>query len=301
LLAFSFLVATTVGAEEISFDELSATNDNARVLTEEYAHLGAHFVATDDGSVWSGVSGGDPGGWGLEGPHGSNFAGFNGASYGLEVVFDDPVRDFQLEVARSLGSRAGDAFLLRGYRDGAMVEEARVALGDVNAWSTVELAEEVDSVSWVGIGTGTRRHPFGVDHLRWSVEAATLAVAIDLRPGSPRNRVNPYARGVVAVALLGADGFDVTQVDVASLGFGPESAPAVHARRHDVDGDGLVDLVTHHRIPQTGIAPGDVEACLSGQTLDGTALTGCDAVESVPLRWLAKHGSKQRSQHEPRR
>jgi hypothetical protein len=300
-LAFSFLVATAVGAEEISFDELSAANDNARVLAEEYAHLGAHFVATDDGSVWSGVSGGDPGGWGLEGTHGSNFAGFNGASYGLGVSFDDPIRAFKLEVARSLGSRAGDAFLLRGYRDGAMVEEVRVALGDVNAWSSVELAEEVDSVSWVGIGSGTRRHPFGVDHLRWSVEAATLAVAIDIRPGSPRNRVNPFARGVVAVALLGADGFDVTQVDVASVGFGPASAPPVHSRRHDVDGDGRMDLVTHHRIPQTGIAPGDVEACLRGQTLDGTPLGGCDEVDSVPLRWLARHGSKQRSRHEPPR
>jgi hypothetical protein len=300
-LAFPLLVAATAGAGEINFDEVSAANDNASVLAEEYAHLGAHFVATDDGSVWSGVSAGDPGGWGLEGTQGSNFAGFNGASYGLGIGFDDPIRDFELDVARSLGSRAGDAFLLRGYRDGAMVEEVSLALGDVNVWSSVALAEEVDAVSWVGVGTGTRRHPFGVDNLRWRVDAAMLAVAIDVRPGSPRNRVNPFARGVVAVALLAADGFDVSQVDVASLGFGPEAAPPVHSRRRDVDGDGRLDLVTHHRIPQTGIAAGDADACLSGQMLDGTQLHGCDAVDSVPLRWLARHGAKRGPHAKPAR
>jgi hypothetical protein len=299
LLAFLLLVAAAADAAEISFDEISATDDNAPVLAEEYAHLGVHFVATDDGSVWSGVSSGDPGSWGLEGSQGSNFAGFNGASYGLGVVFDEPIRDFRLDVARSLGSRVGDAFLLRGHRDGAMVEEVSVVLGDVNAWSTVELAEEVDAVSWVGLGT--RRHPFGVDNLRWSAEAALLAAAIDIRPGSSRNRVNPFARGVVDVALFGAEGFDVAQVDLASLGFGPDAAPAVHSRHDDVDGDGRVDLVTRHRIPQTGLAPGDVEGCLSGRMLDGTPLGGCDAVDSVPVRWLARHGAKRPAQRKPSR
>jgi len=299
LPVFLLLAAAAAGAEEISFDDVPAANSNAPALAEEYAHLGVHFVATDDGSVWSGVSGGDPGGWGLEGTNGTNFLGFNGTSYGLGVVFDVPVREVKLDVARSLGSRAGDAFVLRGYRGGTMVEEVSMALGDVNAWAPVELAEEVDSLSWVGIGVGTRRHPFGVDNLSFSAEPALLEVAIDVRPGSPRNRVNPFARGVVAVALLGADDLDVAQVDVTSLGFGPDGAPALHSHQDDVDGDGRQDLVSHHRIPQTGIAPGDAEACLSGQTLDGTPLAGCDAVSTVPLRWLARHGADQ-PPHKPR-
>jgi len=299
-LACSLLVAVSAGAAEIDFDEAPATNDNAPSLSEEYAHLGVHFVATDDGTTWSGVTGGDPGGWGLEGSKGTNFLGFNGVSYGLSLVFDAPVRDFELDVARSLGSRAGDAFVLRGYREGAMVEELSVPLGDVNAWTTAALVEEVDAVSWVGVGTGTRRHPFGVDHLRWSAEAAMLAVSIDVRPGSRRNRVNPFARGVVEVALLGAEDFDVTGVDVGSLGFGPDAAPALHPRRHDVNRDGHLDLLTKHRIPQTGIAPGDREACLAGRTLEGTPLAGCDRVESVPLRWLARHGAHVKEHAKPK-
>jgi hypothetical protein len=183
---------------------------------------------------------------------------------------------------------------MRGHRDGAMVEEVVVALGDVNQWTTVELSEEVDAVDWVGVGVGTRRHPFGVDNLRWSAEAAMLPVAIDVRPGSRQNRVNPLARGVVAVALLGSDAFDVALVDVASLAFGPHGAPAVHSGVRDVDRDGHPDLVTHHRIPQTGIALGDAEACLVGQTLDATPLGGCDAVKTVPLRWLAAQGKAKK-------
>jgi hypothetical protein len=301
LLASLLLLAAAAGAEEISFDDVPAANANAPALTDEYAHLGAHFVATDDGSVWGGVSAGDPGGWGLEGTNGTNFVGFNGASYGLSVVFDSPVRDIKLDVARSAGSRAGDGFVVRGYRDGSMVEEVSLVFGDVNEWATVDLIEEVDAVTW--FGTGIRRHPFGIDNLRWNAGVALIPVAIDVKPGSVRNSLNPFARGVVPVALLGSDDLDVTHVDVATLGFGPLHAPAVHSHLEDVDGDGRVDLVTHHRIALTGIAPGDAEACLEGELLDEgrTPLAGCDAVSTVPVRWLAAHARAHPPSAGPRR
>jgi hypothetical protein len=281
-LALALLGPSAAGAGEIGFDELPAVNANSSPLGEEYASMGVHFVASDDGSVWTGIAGGDPGGWGLEGTNGTAFVGFNGASYALGARFDTPVHDVAIDVARSAGSRAGDSFAMRGYREGAMVEEQVVTLGDVNVWSTVALAEQVDEVRWVGMGV--RRHPFGIDDLRWSAEAATLEVAIDVRPRSPRNPVNPFARGVVSVALLGAEAFDVAQVDRASLGFGPSGAPAERAHVEDVNHDGWPDLVSQHRIPLTGIALGDTEACLAGTRVDGTAFAGCDAVSTVPKR-----------------
>jgi len=289
LLAFALAVLgpPVAGAGEISFDEIPAVNANAPALAEDYAAEGVHFSATDDGSVWAGMSGGDPGGWGLEGTNGTAFVGFNGSSYALTTRFDAPVREVSVDVARSAGSRAGDAFALRGYRGGAMVEEQVVTLGDVNTWMTVALVEEVDELRWVGMGTGTRRHPYGVDNLRWTVEPEELEVAIDVRPGSPHNRVNPFAQGYVLVALLGAEGFDVAQVDPASLAFGPAGAPAERSRVADVNGDGWADLVSHHRIPLAGIALGDAEACLVGATHDGVALRGCDAVETVPKHLFA--------------
>jgi len=295
-LALTLFGPAIAGAEEISFEEIAPANSNVPALAEEYAPMGVHFIATDDGSLWTGLSGGDPGRWGLEGTNGTAFAGFNGASYGLRVAFDGPVREVSVDAARSSGSRAGNGFVLRGWRAGAMVEEVSVVLGDVNTWSTVALGEEVDEVSWVGVGTG--RHPFGVDNLRWSTEPVEIEVAIDVRPGSPRNRVNPFAQGVVRVALLGADGFRVADVAVEALRFGAldyvdaldhDGAAAVHSNVEDVNGDEYPDLVTHFRIMDTGIALGDEKACLAGILVDGTQFGGCDAVSTVPARGRASH------------
>ena len=179
-LALSLLAPAIAGAEEISFDEIAPANANVPPLSEEYAAMGAHFVATDDGSVWTGISGGDPGRWRLEGTNGTAFAGFNGASYGLRVVFDAPVREVSVDAARAFGSGAGNGFVLRGWRAGAMVEEVSVVFGDVNVWSTVALASEVDEVSFAGLGSG--RHPFGVDNLRWVAETPECGVCSSPSP-----------------------------------------------------------------------------------------------------------------------
>ena len=45
--------------------------------------------------------------------------------------------------------------------------------------------------------------------------------------------------------------------------------------------DGLTDLLSHYPTQETGIAMGDTEACVTGETLDGTALKGCDAVSTM--------------------
>jgi len=114
-----------------------------------------------------------------------------------------------------------------------------------------------------------------------------VPAVIDIKPGSDRNRINTFSRGSIRVAILGSSSFDVEDVDVMTLGFGPNGIESKHDltapkaffhHLRDVDHDGYTDLMLHYRIRDAGFSIEDTEACLSGRFVDGTGFEGCDSV-----------------------
>jgi hypothetical protein len=137
-----------------------------------------------------------------------------------------------------------------------------------------------------------------------------VPVAINIKPGSFPNSINPRNNGVIPVAVLttmaGEYGtpidFDATTIDPLSVRFGPRDAVwtetggafEAHGRGHIEDSyeldemtrDGDMDMVLHFRTQETGIQAGDVEACVKGDWMDlgGNvhSFFGCDSVRTVP-------------------
>lgn len=135
--------------------------------------------------------------------------------------------------------------------------------------------------------------------------AQELIVPLDVKPQSCRNPINTKKRGVLPVAILGTDTFDVTQVDVSTVqleGVSPlrsalqdVATPFVdfaEPREEPLDPfacttegpDGFLDLTlkfdTQEVLAALGaVSDGDVLLLsIMGQLLDGTAFSGNDVI-----------------------
>ncbi|MBW2272379.1 MAG: S8 family serine peptidase [Deltaproteobacteria bacterium] len=113
-------------------------------------------------------------------------------------------------------------------------------------------------------------------------------VEIDIRPGWRHNFLRRSGRGTLRVVLFGFEELDGSDVDGSSLRLGPGGAAPHHdlgdpdvtaGHRVDVDGDGLLDLISHYRIREIEIAPGDEEVCLNG-VIAGEAFRACDELKN---------------------
>jgi YVTN family beta-propeller protein len=112
----------------------------------------------------------------------------------------------------------------------------------------------------------------------------SLNVSIDIKPGNEDNIINPRSSGGIWVVVLSDNEFDPLQIDVTTVGFGPDGAKAVRHKTKDINNDGFGDLLLQFSIPDTGIRCGDGEASLQGKTFEGQNIAGTDYLRTVSCK-----------------
>jgi len=117
-------------------------------------------------------------------------------------------------------------------------------------------------------------------------------VEIDIKPFRSSNKIFPRF-GLIPVAILGSENFDVKEIDASTLKFGPDGATPFHRfmKRKDINRDGFSDLVVIFRASQSGIQCGDTEATLSGNAASGS-FTGTDSITTLFCRRHNRRGWK---------
>lgn len=128
-----------------------------------------------------------------------------------------------------------------------------------------------------------------------SEQTGEIIVEIDIKPGSYPNCFNINDHGVIPVAILGSEAFDVTTVDISTIVFGGlevrvrgNKGPLCHIE--DVSGDPVVsqglpdgfdDLVCQFEDDSSAWVSGNDEATITGTLLPefgGSSITGSDSI-----------------------
>ncbi|HET6805304.1 MAG TPA: hypothetical protein VFH59_07695 [Frateuria sp.] len=117
--------------------------------------------------------------------------------------------------------------------------------------------------------------------LRQRIVRNVLKVAIDIKPESDANELNPNEQGKVWVAVLSQDGLAAPEdVDQATLTFGGTGAEPslVDCRKQprDVDGDGRDDLECRFDVPTAALSAANPKGTLRFQAKGGARYEGQD-------------------------
>lgn len=147
------------------------------------------------------------------------------------------------------------------------------------------------TIEYAGGGSGNGHY---IDYLKLVSTDASCGVSIDIKPGSDPNCFNNDGHGVIPVAILGTETFDVYDIDPISVeleGLGVrvvgKKSEKYMAHYEDVSGpegypDGYVDLVVQIEDGDGVWGSGTSLATLTGEMKDGTPIAGQDYVCIVP-------------------
>lgn len=110
---------------------------------------------------------------------------------------------------------------------------------------------------------------------------------IDVKPGSADNSINIGSKGVIPVAILGSDRFDVRDIAPATLRLGllavrTQKGGAVQCAIEDVNGDSYPDLVCQFQNDAASWTTRQSIVTLSGKLVNGETIFASDTVRLVP-------------------
>lgn len=182
------------------------------------------------------------------------------ASYGSDINNNGHV------VGTSTKDGVYSAFLYDGNN---MLDLCQLTDCILNGWSSLEWATSIndngDITGYGEIFDGTifRTHAF----LITAVPTPPVMVTIDIKPSKrPLNIINLSRNKLLSVAIVGEESFDALQVDPTTVKFGPSQASPIRFKGHDYNQDSYSDLILIFKLNETGIACGDTEAILTGET-----------------------------------
>lgn len=170
------------------------------------------------------------------------------------------------------------------------------------AFTNIPHTDSTLSVSWFANGGGWQGGPdetWAIDNVAVTLNGATIPepLSIDIKPQSCPNPINTKSKGVLPVAILGTNEFDVLTIDPASIrlaGVAPirssyedVATPAEKVDECDCTDegpDGFLDLAlkfdTQEIISALGaVSDGDeIVLTVTGQLSDDTEIEGSDCV-----------------------
>jgi hypothetical protein len=146
-----------------------------------------------------------------------------------------------------------------------------------------------------------------------------IPVDVDIKPGSCPNSWNRESKGMLPVAILGREDFDVTQIDVSSITIGRadgtggsvgpnEGPPGPHSvfedvgtpfegevcHCHEAEGDGILDLSMKFKTRDVAdlLPVDDPNGAFVPLVVSGTLLDGTRFASSSDCVWLAPPGRR---------
>jgi IgA Peptidase M64 len=150
--------------------------------------------------------------------------------------------------------------------------------------SQILSAKVVDNTSFVR--DSSSRDQFLTDTRTWTVQRVE-EIQIDIKPGETPNSININGRGVIPVAVLGSENFDITQIDTKTLRFEGLSVKQTSKGKSlcasgNWNEDEFRDLVCHFVDDLSKWTGSGDTASVTGNLYCGTIFSGNDTFKLVP-------------------